>query len=128
MIRSGRSCTATSYASSPSRAVSTRNPALRNLSDTTCRMCDSSSATKMVFPVIASSRSLSKLPRSILPPSPKSLTQVQLEPETTTLPHFALDDHPPVVHRLHDVLHERQAQPRALGHAVVRLGPVELVE
>src|SRR5438105_2966092 len=53
-----------------------------------------------------------------------SFRQLQLKPKTTSLANLALHKHPPAVHRLDDLLHQRQPQPGSLGHPVVGLGSV----
>src|SRR5947209_15771641 len=112
MIRSGRSCCASSSASWPSSAVSTVKPALRSFSETTLRMCDSSSQTRIFFAPIAG----------------PSFTQFQLKPERTSPTHVALNEHSALVDGFDNVADQGQAQAGALGHAVVDLGPVELIE
>src|SRR5262249_52542620 len=111
MSKSGRCAVASSSASCPSLAGTTLDPALVNFSQTTCRMCDSSSATRIRFC------------SAMIQPHPTFIrgliTQAQLEPETASLTHVTFHEDPPFVHRLHNVLHERQAQPCALGHVGV---------
>src|SRR5258705_11360601 len=104
MIRSGGWASAASSASWPSRAVTTSYPALRSFIETTCRMCDSSSATKIRFASILHTLSFCEL---------------QLEAKATALAHVALDERFAAVHGLDDLLHQRQPKPGALGHAVI---------
>src|SRR5690348_18480288 len=86
-------------------------------------MCDSSSATRIVFAFVVVAIAF------LSPPAGKYLIrQLQLKTETASLSDLALREHPPAVHGLDDLLHERQPQARALGHAVIGLCPVELLE
>src|SRR5687768_12107164 len=122
-----------SNASCPSAAVSTRKPALRSLSDTTLRMCDSSSATRIVLPVMSVVLCHLSFVVGASDEGPRTtdkglLAQIQLEPHARPLAHLALHQHAPVMHRLDDVLHQRQAQPGPGGDAAVRASPVELIE
>src|SRR5687768_14736363 len=116
MSRSGRFCCASSSASCPFDAVSTRNPALRSFSDTTFRMCDSSSATRMVFSFSAITAPFASSAHRALP---TASAQIQLKPETAPLPNPALNEQPSAVHGLDDVLHQREAEPGAVGHPLV---------
>src|SRR5258706_8744128 len=111
MIRSGGWASAASSASWPSRAVTTSYPALRSFSETTCRMCVSSSATRIRLGSIR--------------PLTLSFCELQLEAEATPLAHVALHQRFAAMHGLDDLLHERQPQARALGHAVVGLDAIE---
>src|SRR4051812_32613612 len=85
-------------------------------------MCDSSSATKIVF----SSPLLIISPW--FPSRPSSLAQIELEAETAPLAYFAFERHSPAMHRLDDVLHERQPEPGSLSHVLVRLDAIELIK
>src|SRR5687768_13493255 len=103
-------------------------------------MCDSSSATRIVFSVMLSPATLDDFgfwiadfgfafnPKFAIQNPRSSLTQIQFEPERAALPGRALHEDLPAVHGFDNVLHERQAQTRALGHPVVRFDPVKLIE
>src|SRR4051812_13856134 len=107
MIKSGGSARAASSASCPSCAVTTLYPAFRSFIDTTCRMCDSSSATRIV---LGFAIAISQL--SARAPEFNSIRELQLEPEAASLADLALHEHTPAVHRLDDLLNQRQPQAR----------------
>src|SRR5436853_5340847 len=57
-----------------------------------------------------------------------SFTKIQFEPKTAALAHGALDEKPPVMHRLDNVLNQRESQTRAFCHPAVGLGSVKFIE
>src|SRR5687768_131527 len=91
-------------------------------------MWDSSSATRMVFSLIAPSHSLRTSGWFAKPQADDLLREVEFEPEGRTFPLRALHEDPPAVDGLDNVLHERESQTGALRHPVVRLDSVELIE
>ena len=74
-------------------AVTTRYPALRNFSETTCRMCDSSSATRMVLVVVSTE-------------SAPLFAKVQLKAERASFSNLAVQEDPSLVHCFDNVLHQ----------------------
>src|SRR5689334_13405988 len=125
MMRSGCSDWASSRASCPSRAVRRLKPALRSLSETTWRMWVSSSASRIFFTPFA----LCPLLLAVsVPLFFTALREFQLEAETAALADVAFDEDAAVVDAFDDLLDQGEPQSGALGHAVVGLGPVELIE
>src|SRR5262245_32910531 len=87
-------------------------------------MCDSSSATRIVFSLMTDAPAHSRPLRQ----RATLFGEVELKPERRALALGALDEDATVVHGLDNVLHQRQPKSGALGHPVVRFDPVELIE
>src|SRR3954467_415632 len=88
-------------------------------------MCVSSSATRIVF--------CSPMSRPSRPSSPWSrfwplFGQLQLETKTTSFAHMAFHEDASLVDVLDNLLDQGQSKACALGHPIVGLGSIELIE